>query len=51
VIYDAAFARELERRFELDVEASSEVKLEEWKQRGALERMKEWFARRWEYLL
>jgi cardiolipin synthase len=51
VVYDASFARELERRFELDVESSSEVKLEEWKRRGALEQMKEWLARRWEYLL
>lgn len=51
VVYDAAFARELERRFALDVESSVEVKPEEWKRRGALERMKEWFARRWEFLL
>jgi cardiolipin synthase A/B len=51
VIYDGGFARELERRFELDVEASYEVKLADWKERGAMERMKEWLARRWEYLL
>jgi hypothetical protein len=31
--------------------ASAEVRLEDWKKRGAGERMKEWFARRWEYLL
>jgi cardiolipin synthase len=51
VVYDAGFARELERRFEIDVESSVEVKPQEWKRRGAAERMKEWFARRWEFLL
>ena len=51
VVYDASFARELERLFGMDVEASVEVKPEQWKRRGALERMKEWFARRWEFLL
>jgi len=51
VVYDRAFAAELERRFAIDVEASVEVKPQEWKRRGAVERMKEWFARRWEFLL
>jgi cardiolipin synthase len=51
VVYDGSFARELERLFRSDVEASVEVKLEEWKRRGARERVKEWLARRWEYLL
>jgi cardiolipin synthase len=51
VVYDRGFADELERRFAIDVEASVEVKPQEWKRRGALERMKEWFARRWEFLL
>jgi cardiolipin synthase len=51
VVYDAGFARQLERRFAIDVESSVEVKPQEWKRRGAVERMKEWFARRWEFLL
>jgi cardiolipin synthase A/B len=51
VVYDAAFAQELERLFRDDVQASVEVHPEQWKKRGALERAKEWFARRWEYLL
>jgi cardiolipin synthase len=50
-VYDTSFARELERRFGMDVESSVEVKPEEWKRRGALQRMKEWLARRWEFLL
>jgi len=51
VVYDAAFARELERLFRQDVQASAEVTLERWKKRGVGERLKEWFARRWEHLL
>jgi cardiolipin synthase len=51
VVLDAGFAREMERRFVLDVKASVEIKAQEWERRGALERLKEWFARRWEYLL
>ena len=51
VLYDAAFARELERLFRQDVAASVEVKPGQWKKRGALERAKEWFAKQWEYLL
>jgi hypothetical protein len=37
--------------FRQDVQASVEVRPEQWKKRGAAERVKEWFARRWEYLL
>ena len=51
VVYDAAFARELETLFRQDVAASAEVKPEKWAQRGVLERAKEWAARRWERLL
>ena len=51
VVYDAAFAGELERLFRQDVDASVEVKRERWEKRGVLERAKEWFARRWEHLL
>jgi len=51
VVLDAGFAREMERRFMLDVKASVEIKAQDWERRGALERLKEWFARQWEYLL
>jgi cardiolipin synthase len=51
VVYDAAFAGELERLFRQDVEASAEVTREQWGKRGVVERAKEWFARRWEHLL
>jgi cardiolipin synthase len=51
IVYDAAFARELERLFRLDVEASVEIAQESWKRRGVAERLKEWLARQWEYLL
>jgi hypothetical protein len=41
----------MEQRFALDVQASVEITLQAWRSRGARERAKEWFARRWEYLL
>jgi hypothetical protein len=49
--HDPGFARELERRFELDVAASVPIDREQWAQRAAGERFKEWLARQWEYLL
>jgi cardiolipin synthase len=51
VMYDATFARGLERLFQRDLAASVEVELEAWRRRGAREKLKEWFARQWEYLL
>jgi cardiolipin synthase len=51
VVYDAAFARGLERLFQRDVAASVELELQAWRRRGAAEKLKEWFARQWEYLL
>jgi cardiolipin synthase A/B len=51
VIEDAAFAGEMERLFRQDIAASAEVKPEQWKRRGVVQRAKEWFARRWEYFL
>jgi cardiolipin synthase len=41
----------MERLFALDVEASHEITLDEWQRRGLGARAREWFARRWEYLL
>lgn len=51
IVHDAAFARELERRFQLDIEAAVAVDPEQWRKRPLGERMKEWVARQWEYLL
>lgn len=51
IVHDEAFARELGERFQADVAEAQEVKLDEWERRPASEKAKEWFARRWEYLL
>ena len=51
IVHDGDFARELERRFTLDVAASVPVDPQTWGQRPAGERFKEWLARQWEYLL
>jgi cardiolipin synthase len=51
IVLDAAFAREMERRFVLDVQASVEVDPAKWRRRGPFEKLKEWVARQWEYLL
>jgi cardiolipin synthase A/B len=51
IVHDAAFARELERRFQRDVEAAATVDPEAWRRRGSSEKLKEWLARQWEYLL
>jgi cardiolipin synthase len=51
IVHDPDFARALERRFQLDVAASVPVEPEAWARRPARERIKEWVARQWEYLL
>ena len=51
IVHDGDFARELERRFALDVAASVPVDPQAWARRPAGERFKEWLARQWEYLL
>jgi len=51
ILHDTGFARELERRFELDVAAAVPVDPKAWAHRPAEERFKEWLARQWEYLL
>ena len=51
IIHDAGIARALERRFELDVQAARRIDPEAFRQRPARERIKEWVARQWEYLL
>ena len=51
VLLDRPFAAQMERLFNQDLASSREIKRDGWQQRGAMERVKEWIARRWEYLL
>jgi cardiolipin synthase len=51
IVLSAAFARTLESLFHRDVEHSAEITLAEWRQRGPVPRLREGFARAWEYLL
>ena len=51
IIYDGAFAGEMERRFQLDIEAATQIDSASWARRSQGERFKEWLARQWEYLL
>jgi cardiolipin synthase len=51
IVLSAAFARDMERLFALDVRASHEITLDAWRRRGLGPRVTEWFARRWEYFL
>jgi cardiolipin synthase len=51
IVHDAAFAGELERRFQLDIAAAVAVDAQAWRRRPAGDRFKEWLARQWEYLL
>jgi cardiolipin synthase A/B len=50
-ILDAAFAQRMEDLFWMDVEHSIEITAEAWGERSTGARVKEWFARQWEYLL
>ena len=51
IVLAEPFARDMERLFALDVAASHEITRDEWQRRGLAARMREWFARRWEYFL
>ena len=51
IVEDAAFAREMEKRFRLDLEAATAIDPGAWRKRGATTRVKEWVARQWQYLL
>jgi cardiolipin synthase len=51
IVHDAGFARELERRFHLDLQAAVELDPAAWRKRPARDKLKEWLARQWEYLL
>jgi cardiolipin synthase len=51
IVLDAGFAREMEKRYRADVAAAVEIDPKAWNMRDTGEKLKEWFARRWEYLL
>ncbi len=51
IVRDAAFAREMERRFREDIAAAEPIDPAAWRARGPGEKLKEWLARQWEYLL
>ena len=51
VVEDAGFAREMEKRFQLDIQASTPIDPATWRERGAFSKVKEWVARQWQYLL
>jgi cardiolipin synthase A/B len=51
VVLGAAFSGQLQKLFEADLAASKQVTLEEWRRRGLDLRVKELFARMWEYWL
>ena len=51
IVLSEPFAREMERLFALDVDASYEITSDSWRSRGLASRVTEWLARRWEYFL
>ena len=51
IVLDGGFAREMEKRFQLDVEAATPIDPQAWRDRGATSKMKEWVARQWQYML
>lgn len=51
LVLDPAFAAEAQAVFQADVAQCRTVGLQQWSQRGLLDRLKEWVARRFEFLL
>ncbi len=51
IVEDAGFAREMEKRFQLDIQAATPIDSATWRDRGLASRVKEWVARQWQYLL
>jgi cardiolipin synthase len=51
IVYHAGFAQEMERRFRSDVAASVQIDPQQWRSRGLAQKLREWIARQWEYLL
>jgi cardiolipin synthase len=51
IFYDREFAHALERQFERDMAASVRIEPDKWRVRGLRQKVREWLARQWEYLL
>lgn len=51
VVLGEDFGERMEALFQLDTERSVEISAQAWNGRGVGPRMKEWFARQWEYFL
>ena len=51
VVLGSAFGKQVQAMFTRDLAASDEITLEQWRQRALSLRLKEWFARIWEYWL
>ena len=51
IVYDREFAQELERQFQRDMAASVRIDPDKWRARGLPQKLREWLARQWEYLL
>lgn len=51
IVRDAQFARRMEARYREDVAAGVEIDAGQWRRRGLAQRVREWVARQWEYLL
>ncbi|HZP87234.1 MAG TPA: phospholipase D-like domain-containing protein [Burkholderiales bacterium] len=51
IVLGVEFGDQMEALFQQDIDQSDEIELAKWRHRGLTERMKEWFARQWEYLL
>ena len=51
IVEDAGFAREMEKRFQLDLDAATAIDAQTWRDRGAISKVKEWVARQWQYML
>jgi cardiolipin synthase len=51
IVYDREFAQELERQFQRDMAASVRIDPDKWRARGLRQKLREWLARQWEYLL
>lgn len=51
IVYGDEFGGRMEELFSNDLNVSRQITLDQWRDRGAVSRFKEWFARRWGYLL
>jgi cardiolipin synthase len=51
IVFGGGFAERMELLFERDLDHASEITLAAWRERGVASRLREWLARRWEYML